>query len=85
VEIIYLPRFVKTYKKLSPNLQEEVRDKIELFRQDPGHPFLKIHKLHGILKKNHAFSVNYQYRIVFQYLSKEKVVLLCVGDHEIYK
>lgn len=85
MEIFYLPKFVKMYKKLPPHLREEVNEKIELFGKDPNHSFLKTHKLHGVLKGCHGFSVNYQYRIVFQYLSKEKVVLLCVGDHEIYK
>lgn len=85
LEVLYKPVFTKQYKKLPETLKLEIKERISLFREDPVHPFLKTHKLHGILKNNWSFSVNYKYRIVFQYLSKEKVVLLCVGDHEIYK
>lgn len=85
MQIIYLPQFVRLYKKLPESLRVEIKEKIALFSKDPAHPFLKTHKLHGIFKNNWSFSVNYRYRIVFQYLSKNEVVLLAVGDHEIYK
>ena len=85
LEIIYLPRFIKKYRKLPKNLREEVREKIELFSKKPRHPFLKTHKLSWALKGRWSFSVNYEYRVVFRHLSKEKVVLLCVGNHDIYK
>ena len=85
LKIGYLPRFVKLYKKLPIALRAEAREKISLFCEDPSHPFLKTHKLHGCFAGTWSFSVNYSYRIVFQYLSKKEVVLLCVGNHDVYK
>ena len=85
MKIIYIPQFFRHYKKLPKELQKEVQEKIEFFRKDPNHPFLKVHKLKGHLKRCYSFSVNYRYRIVFKYLSKKEAVLLCVGDHEVYK
>jgi len=85
MNVYTLPKFVKQYKKLPRALQVEAKEKIELFKQDPKHSFLKTHKLKGRLKGCYSFSVNYQYRVVFQYLSKSEVVLLCVGDHEVYR
>lgn len=85
VEIYYKPSFIKQYKKLPKSLQEEVKEKIALFGKDPKHPFLKTHKLTGQLKGFYSFSVNYAYRIIFEYLTKKKVALLAVGDHDIYK
>ena len=67
------------------DLQEEVKEKVSLFKENPDHPFLKTHKLKGKLKDRYSFSVNYAYRIVFQYLSKDEAVLLCIGDHDVYK
>lgn len=84
MKIIYLPIFVRQYKKLEPNLQNEVGEKISLFQKDAFHPFLKTHKLKGRLKDRWSFSVNYQYRIVFIYLSNKEVAFLAVGDHSIY-
>jgi len=85
VEITYKPTFIRQYKKLPPALQEEIKEKIDLFRKDPNHSFLKAHKLKGQLKGRYSFSVNYKTRIVFRHLEKDEIVLLSVGDHDIYK
>lgn len=81
------PSFLRALKKLHPALQEEALEKIELFGNTKNHKQLKVHKLKGELKNRHSFSVNYQYRILFQYLDKTKkeAVLLIIGDHDVYK
>lgn len=83
--VSFLPSFLKNASKLPLSLQDEIYERIALFKSDSSHPFLKVHKLHGMFKDNWSFSVNYRYRIIFQYLSKDEVILLAVGDHEIYK
>lgn len=85
IQISYTPTFIKQYSKLPHDLQIEVKEKIELFKQDQNHPFLKTHKLKGRLKKFWSFSVNYSTRIIFNYDSKTVVALLQVEGHEVYK
>ncbi len=85
MEIFYAPPFFRQLKKLEKELQEEVFEKIELFEVDHKNPVLKVHKLKGRLNGRYSFSVNYKTRIVFQCLSKEEVVFLAVGDHDVYK
>lgn len=82
--IIYLPVFLRKFNKLDPRLQIEVLEKIELFKDKNNNKQLKIHKLKGRLAGRYSFSVNYKTRIVFSYLSKKEVVLLAIGDHEVY-
>jgi mRNA-degrading endonuclease YafQ of YafQ-DinJ toxin-antitoxin module len=82
---VYAPPFLRQLKKLPEGLQEEVFEKVELFQKKPKDPMLKTHKLKGRLAGNYSFSVNYQTRVVFQYISKEEAVLLAVGDHDVYK
>ena len=83
--IYYKPTFIRQYKKLPIDLKEEVKDKIELFKNSDNHKKLKTHKLKGKLKGFCSFSVNYKYRIVFIYEKNNSVSLLAVGDHAIYK
>lgn len=83
--IVYTPSFLRQYRKLSNNLQAEVREKIALFQQDSRHASLRTHKLQGSLQGTWSFSVNYRYRIVYEYDSKDIVALLKVGDHDVYQ
>ena len=85
IQVYFKPTFVKQMNKLEKELVREVFEKIELFKDEKNHQLLKVHKLHGRLSGRYSFSVNYRYRIVFGYESKNEVVLLDVGDHDIYK
>lgn len=85
MQILYKPSFLHTLAKLPVPLQEEAKEKIELFQKDPRHPYLKTHKLKGELRGRFSFSVNYEYRVVFRYESKTAVVLLAIGDHDVYQ
>ena len=69
----------------SLDIKDEVLEKIKLFQDESNHQPLKMHKLHGELKACYSFSVNYKIRIVIDYLSKNEVALLAVGDHDLYK
>ena len=84
-KIRFKPTFVRQYKKLIPALQEEVKERIEILKLDPKHQFLKTHKSTGKLQEFWSCSVNYQYRIIFEYEKSDTIVLLMVGDHGIYK
>jgi addiction module RelE/StbE family toxin len=84
IQICYTPSFIKQYNKLEKSLQEETKSKIELFKDRINHKSLKVHKLKGRLQDRWSFSINYNYRIVFQHLSVNEVILLVIGDHSIY-
>ena len=87
IKVGYTQEFIRAYDKLPTALKEEVKEKIELFKDRKSHQRLKVHKLHGRHTRHWGFSVNYAYRIMFDYLGKGKnsVALLTVGDHDIYK
>ena len=87
IEIKYTPSFIRLYKKLQEDLKQEVKEKINLFKNTKNHTSLKVHKLSGRMLSRHSFSVNYKIRIVFIYEEKNKniVYLLEVGDHDIYR
>ena len=86
LDLEYAPRFVREYNKLESALRKEVQEKIVLFKNLKNHRQLGVHPLHGRMNGRWSFSVNYRYRIVFQYIGKKKnhAALLMVGDHSIY-
>ena len=77
--------FEKSFDKLPQNIQLLAIKKIALFRADLFYPSLKTHKLKGRLQDFYSFSVNLQYRVLFEFLNKKKVLFHDVGTHEIYK
>ncbi|MBI3458645.1 type II toxin-antitoxin system mRNA interferase toxin, RelE/StbE family [Candidatus Azambacteria bacterium] len=85
MKVAYTKAFLKRFDRCESSLQESIIEKIEEFRERKNHKQLKVHKLKGRLSTFYSFSVDYKTRIVFQYLSKEEVALLSVGDHVIYE
>ncbi len=84
MNVAYKPSFVRQFNALESALQEEVIEKIEQFKKRQNHKQLRVHKLKGRLTHCFSFSVNYRYRIIFEYESTDTAVLLGVGDHSIY-
>lgn len=85
ITLIYAPVFVKQLRNLELSLQDEVLEKIDAFKNKNNHKILKVHKLQGKFTDRFSFSVNYNTRIIFKYLTKNEVALLFVGDHDLYK
>ncbi len=84
ITIKFKPSFIREFKKLPQALQDEAREKIHLFKDESNHQDLRVHKLKGRLRTYHSFSVNYSYRIVFEWESKTTAVLLMIGTHDVY-
>ena len=84
MEVVYTRAFFKRLTKYEEDFQEVIFEKIEEFRHRANHKRIKVHKLHGKFSNCFSFSVNYKTRIVFEYISKNEVALLSIGDHEIY-
>lgn len=72
------------FRKLESSLQTEALEKIALFTDPHNHQQLRVHKLKGRLRGRYSFSVNYKIRIVFTYESKKSVILVAIGDHDVY-
>ena len=78
-------RFERNYRKLSKQLKGAAKEKEVLFRENPFHPSLRTHKLHGKDKGAWAFWINYHYRIKFLFLSENRALFLDVGPHDFYE
>ncbi len=86
MQIAYALNFLRMFKSLPPELQNEAYEKIELFRDPANQARLKVHKLRGRLSGRYSFSVNYSVRIVFRYMNSPKeALLLAIGSHDVYR
>lgn len=84
MRIQFTKQFIKMTSSLPEDLRTDVYEKVELFRDLEHHGMLKVYELKGNLHELWSFSVNYKTRIVFERTS-EGVILLAVGDHDIYR
>ena len=88
-EIVFDASFEKDFKKYKNKLSNkelnEIKARLELFKQNPFNSRLKAHKLKGNLKNYWSFSINYSDRILFRFLNSKTVFFIEIGDHKIYK
>ena len=85
IKITWDQGFKRIYKKKVKNnieLKKKFWDSIETFSKNPFNPKLKTHKLTGKLKGLWAFSITYDYRVIFKFLNEDKVLLIDIGGHD---
>ena len=85
MKIRYSPKFRRQYKKLPKEIKSRAEKREVIFRQNPFDPQLKTHKLHGSQEGFMAFSVDYSYRIIFEFGATDTVIFYEIGTHDIYE
>ncbi len=85
MKIVYSPKFLREYKKLSRTVKFSAEKAELLFRKDPFDLRLKTHKLNGRLQNYYSLSVGFRYRIIFEFVEKDLIYFHSVGDHDIYQ
>jgi mRNA-degrading endonuclease YafQ of YafQ-DinJ toxin-antitoxin module len=80
MEVYFHKSFLKAYsKRIKGNkvLEKEFLRKLEIFIINPSEPALKTHKLSGILKDLHSFSIHLivEFYFISQNLSPKKQFL----------
>ena len=75
-------RILKKWRKKHPELVERFQQKLTLFTNEPFHPSLKTHSLSGNFSGYWAISINYEHRLIIEFLSDTKVLLIDLGTHD---
>ncbi|MFA5432581.1 MAG: type II toxin-antitoxin system RelE/ParE family toxin [Candidatus Paceibacterota bacterium] len=83
--ICYSPRFLKRLEGLSQEIIDLTMKKVEIFKENPWHPSLRVHSLRGELKGYWSISINMQYRIIFDHKENGDTLFLSIGKHDIYR
>jgi len=86
-QLVWTPKFLKSARKFledCPDYSNLFKERIQLIEENPFNPSLKTHKLKGNLKDFYSSSLNYNYRIVFQFDENDDgLIILCnIGTHD---
>ncbi len=70
-----------------PDLQDRIERALQQLAADPFHPTLHSHKLKGQLAGAWACAVDYENRILFEFVrnpetGEEEILLLTLGSHD---
>lgn len=84
-KIHYTSVYLKSYEDIPIQIQKIQDRKEKLFRGNPFNQILKTHKLKGKYESFYSYSVTHSYRVLFRFLSGDKVIFYDIGTHEIYK
>lgn len=84
MNILYTDKFKRLFRKLPKELQIKALKKENIFKINPFFESLNTHKLKGKLYGEWSFSVDYRYRIIFEFTDKNTALFLLIGDHSIY-
>ncbi|MEK9132444.1 MAG: type II toxin-antitoxin system RelE/ParE family toxin [Patescibacteria group bacterium] len=83
-EIRYNDAFAKQFSGLPRIIQLKACKKEAIFRKNPFHPSLRLHKLKGKLDGLWSISIDMSYRIIFKPLENGVILFVSVGVHAIY-
>ena len=90
MKIGYTPKSLRSFKKLSrknPQLRPIIEATLRLLSEDPFNPSLRTHKLGGDLSGIWSCSIDYDYRVLFEFVTQgedeeEAILLLNMGSHD---
>ncbi len=85
MKIIFTSKFIREYKKLPQEIKIRAEEREEIFRKDPFHVSLDTHKLHGQFKDFWSFSIDFEYRIIFEIGKNKTMYFHSVGNHSVYQ
>jgi mRNA interferase YafQ len=85
LKLVWDAGFKKSYKKKvahSVRLKKKFKQAVILFAAKPFHPKLRTHKLSGMLDGSWSFSIDYDCRVVFDFIDEKTVLLIDIGTHD---
>ncbi len=85
MKVAFSSSFKRAYKKrLRSDVERQFKfiECLMLFLQDPYHSKLRTHKLTGSLSELWSFSIEYDLRVVFYFVSDNEVIFEDIGSHD---
>jgi mRNA-degrading endonuclease YafQ of YafQ-DinJ toxin-antitoxin module len=82
--IVWTRGFKRAFNKrvLGKSSEKRFTERLEIFSRDPFDPRIKTHKLSGKLDDLWSFSVAFDCRVIFKFISDHEALLIDIGSHE---
>jgi len=85
MQIISSKNFEKKLSKLSKSVKIKLKEKLRIFMENPSNILLNNHKLHGKYKNYRSINITGDYRIIFEELENNCILLVNINTHsELY-
>lgn len=84
-KIRFAKKFFKQLRKLPQEIVTLSEQKIDLFIDNPLHPSLRLHELHGDLRGAWSITINKNYRLIFERDNDSNIFFISIGKHDLYK
>lgn len=81
-QIVYGNYFLKSAKKLPNQQREKLAELLEYLKENPFYPNLHSKPLTGRLTGFYSFRITRDWRVIFQFISPEKIKLVAVGHRQ---
>lgn len=81
MKVVFSKQFKKQYKKLSPQLQKQVKIRLELWKIQPNDPTLRNHRLKGKLSHLYSINITGDVRALYEVIDNEVYVYQMIGTH----
>lgn len=81
VTIVTSKNFDKKFRKLAKKLQLQAKARVLIFLENPLHPILNNHLLHGDLKLIRSININGDLRILFEIVNADTVHFIDIDTH----
>ena len=78
-------RFKKSFKKMPVDIKKDFVKRIKIFSKNPFCQTLNTHKLNGKLGRYYAFYLRNGFRVLFDFMNSDDVLLVNIGSHDDYK
>ncbi|MFW6358024.1 MAG: type II toxin-antitoxin system YafQ family toxin [Chroococcales cyanobacterium] len=90
MKIGWSPKSVRAFKRLvrkNPQMRPLIEQTLRQLSEDPFHPSLRTHKLTGSLSNVWSCSIDYNYRILFEFVQNpdnqaDAILLFNIGSHD---
>lgn len=81
-QLVFGRQFLKTAEKLDEKLKSKLKSSLDVFLENPFNPILHSKPLTGSLSGYYSFRLGKNYRVIFRFISKDKVYLINIGNRK---